>query len=211
MDDKTALEKISGHSLTGLAANALAVGATVVGSDMVIANAPWLAMIPGAIGSIAISRMEARLTENINKLSEDLADVKADNLSENQLAFVMETVSAMFSTVDAKKLGILKEAAKKAAFEPRVVLDHGALLGRVLRNLSTLEIDFLIRNFGHEVRLFEEGREEVDGVVWVNPASEDSMAVSGLLSLGLLLPVGESWADKLAWSRTASKVLALVS
>ncbi len=178
---------------------------------MVIANAPWLAMIPGAIGSIAISRMEARLTENINKLSEDLADVKADNLSENQLAFVMETVSAMFSTVDAKKLGILKEAAKKAAFEPRVVLDHGALLGRVLRNLSTLEIDFLIRNFGHEVRLFEEGREEVDGVVWVNPASEDSMAVSGLLSLGLLLPVGESWADKLAWSRTASKVLALVS
>lgn len=178
---------------------------------MLIANAPWLAVIPGAVGSIATSRMEGRLTEKIKKLSEELAAVKADDLSENQLAFVMDAVSAMFSTVDVKKLDILKEAAKRAALEPKVVQDHGALLARVLRNLSPLEIDFLIRNFGQEVRLFEKGREEVDGVVWVNPASEDSMAVSGLLSLGLLLPVGESWADKLAWTRTASKVLALVS
>lgn len=215
MTEKSNLEKILGHPLTSTAlTGAAALAAAGPLSNVVTAS--LLGVVPAFVDTIASNRAQARTEQTIAALSKDMEElqINIDKLSDNQVAFIESTVASIFTTSDEKKLQILKEAASRVAQHDDLVEDRGAILSRTLREMSTAEIAFLIRYFGAPVFVRNDSSEpqrETTLSPMFTPSSEETTEISGLISLGVLLPVPGPWiATQFDWSRTAGKILAIV-
>ncbi|MBU0749162.1 MAG: hypothetical protein KKG67_20460 [Gammaproteobacteria bacterium] len=216
---QTAVEKITSHPITVAAVG----GATALAAAVAVSPfAPLLGVIPNLVGAISQGRMEERLQKSLDALNDELEalNLRVDQpLSDDQVAFISETVAAMFATADEEKLAYLKEAAKNAALSDPESFNHGAALGRTLRDLTAPEITFIVRHHGKEVLLnnspLEEGepapQTSTDDRVDLYLGTDESMVASGLIGLGILLALPRSWkASQLHWSRLASVIKDLV-
>nr|WP_296020810.1 hypothetical protein [uncultured Acidovorax sp.] len=222
IEKPTAIERITSNAATVAAVG----GATAIGAATLTGPfAPLLGVIPNLVGLIGQSRMEARLQATLTSFNEEIAELRerVDHwLSDDQVAFISETVAAMFVTADEQKLAFLKEAAKNAALSESATFNHGAALGRTLRDLTAQEISFIVLHHGKELLLGnlpnseEEERDDQeahsnDSRLFIPLGSDLSLVASGLISLGMLLPLDHSWrASKLHWTHLAGVVKELV-
>lgn len=217
--DQSTLEKVTSHPITiGAVSGATALAAAAVTGPFV----SLLGVIPNLVGALSQGRMESRLNEALKDLNEQVAELsgRVDNmLSDDQVAFISETVAAMFVTADEEKLAYLKEAAKNAALSDPNSFNHGAALGRTLRDLTAPEIEFIVRHHGKTVLLNNSPLQE--GEAAPNTSTSDrvdlylgtpeSMVASGLIGLGILLALPRSWAaSQLHWSHLATVLKDLV-
>ena len=68
------------------------------------------------------------------------------------------------------------------------------LLSRVIRDMSAEELRFLVENFSYRhIQLSKLVAPDNTEVLQVNPESHDGLIVSGLISMGLLLPAEPTW------------------
>jgi len=88
------------------------------------------------------------------------------------------------------------------------------LLSRIVRDISSEEIDFLLRSFSYKGILLDGRTKESDvyeDVLQVDPTSADSLNVTGLLSLGLLTPPETGFdGGSMYFTAIAGKLIALV-
>lgn len=183
-----------------------------------------VAILPDLIKAIPAQRQAERIEKALLSLKQEFSDlqVRIDDWSDQQYEFVTRMVENILSTADAEKLKLLKLAALNAALNEGAVAMGGALLSRTIRDITAAEAIYLLRNFGKELCIPEHSLTpdekatvlaQMDKVVLAIVESEnDSEIVAGLESLGLLKNGADTYATRnLIWTRTAGKIVALIS
>ncbi|MCY0914039.1 hypothetical protein [Massilia antarctica] len=212
MNKKSALEKVTGHAATSALTNVAAVLAPVVLTGVT----PLVALLPFLVNTLAANRQTARLEECIKSLSEDVARLGVDTtkLSDDQFKLAGECSVALFSTISTVKLDYLKRAVLNAMASPAISSGVSDALGRLVRDISAVETDFVIKAFEYKSVNIDGTivqTERTDTLV-VRPDSTEDMLVGGLIRLGLLYSKGTSWdATMYEWSPLTAKFIALVS
>lgn len=215
---KTTLESVAGHPITG----PLISAATTLGSiSLSGVGAPFLGVIPGLIGSLALGRMENRINETLKLVKADLQSLeeKMHQATDNQLTFLLGSVSSMFSTVDPAKLEILRKAAIESIKDGAKVEGDAAAIARTIQNLTAPEASFLAANFGKMIMLSREPGKgnppspfDTDPVWLIDPQSEYGQLTAGLSAQGILVATQGSWeADRMIWTHLGKQVFDLIS
>lgn len=213
-NEKTKLESIAGHPTTGPILSAAATLGTTVLSGF---GVPFLGVIPGLVGSLAMGRMENRLNNEFKKLNQDLNALEGKMLaaSDQQIAFLLGAVSSMFSTVDAAKLEILRTAAREAIRDESKVEGDAAMLARTIQNLSAPEVGFLVKNFGKNLLMADTPSGPNDNpksANMIDPFSKDGQLITGLSSQGLILITKVGWSGQnITWTPLAKNILNLIT
>ena len=212
MNKKTTLERVSGNIATSAVTNGAAVLAPVVLSGVT----PLVALLPFLVNTLAANRQTARLEECINSLSEEVAKLGLDTtkLSDDQFKLAGECSVALFSTISTVKLDYLKRAVLNAMASPTIANGVSDALGRLIRDISAAETDFVIKAFEYKSVNIDSAIAQTDraDTLVVHPDSTEDMLVGGLIRLGLLYSKGTSWdATMYEWSPLTAKFIALVS
>jgi len=198
----SALEKVAGST------------ATVVGAGVLsIVSGGFAALLPSLFDSLARGRQMARIEESIRELEAGLnaMDQRVQSLTDDQYKVVAESTAAMYSTVDPEKLSILRLAALQAVQRPEAVKGNSDAIGRLLRDLSTSEVRFLIKY--RKCSGVGLGKEEIrtDGRLIIQAGGTEEIAMSGLISLGLLYARSATWdAQMYEWSPLVAKLVELL-
>ncbi len=200
------VEAVAGHPLA-------AAGAGIV-AFLASGTAPLAGLLPSLLDSLARGRQVQRFEQSLKELEAGLNTMHAQvrELSDDQFKVVAEAGSAMFSTVDPRKLDLLKTAALRAVMRPDVVEGVADALSRQLREMSSAEAAFLVRHV-NAAGLFISNEEFADpeGTVRVKPGSDEEIAMSGLMSLGLIYARADTWdAQMFEWSPLAPKLAELL-
>jgi hypothetical protein len=203
----TAVEKIAGSPVTE---SALTVVAAMAGG----AVAP---LLPVLAKSLAAKRQQDRVDAALADISSDLAAVEAQlrTLTDDQYKLINEAVLAVFHTTQEEKLQYLRHAVRNAVSQPSLSEGDSIALGRIVRDLSAQEVAFLLRAFpysGVQVLPPESNSKAEDEMLVVHRDTPEQLHVSGLLSLGVLMPGESSWSGLgvYRWSRYAGKLVALL-
>ena len=205
--DRTALERVSGSLVTESALTVL----------VAIAGGPLAPLLPVLTKSLAAERQRKRVEQALGDIGQVLRDHEAQirDLSDEQYKVINESVLALFQTTHEDKLKYLR-AAVKNAFQLRDIAPQESIaLSRVVRDISADEVAYLMRTFQYAgIHLFAapEDQKFTDNILRVNPKSQDALLVSGLLSLGLLVPAESTYGapNVLRFSNVAAKLLALL-
>ena len=201
----TRLEKISGSvaAESSLAMLAAADGGIVS------------AVLPIIAKSLASERQKKRFELAISDIGDVLKahDHAIRKLSDAQYKLIGEVVLALTQTCDDEKVLYLKMAVKNVLDQSEIQPQEAVMLGRILRDISAEEVAFLIRNFQYEHVLFcEPSHGYDDRVLTVKPNSKEGLIVSGVISMGLLLPAGPTMDQfgLLTFAPLVAKLLALL-
>lgn len=203
---ESALEKISGNLITEAAL-------TVVGA---IAGGPLAPLLPVLAKSLAANRQQARVESALADVQHMLVTLsdKVEVLSDEQYKIVNEAILAMLQTTQTEKLTYLRNVVRNA-LDPQDCSSHDAiLLSRIIRDISSEEVEFLLKSFADEGILLSEPQQvprAADNRILVSPESKDALIVSGLLSLGLLAPPETGWdGGTMIFTRIVAKLIALL-
>ncbi len=203
--EPTMLEKVVSSLPVKGAANTVAVlGATVT---------PFAAFIPFLVETLASGRQAQRLElmfQELTALMEENTE-RLKDITDDQYKVVNEAISAAFYTVDQDKIELLKRAASNAFLNPDVVAQLSDPLSRVIRDISTAEAVFVIRNFGYEL-IVVSGPPLGANTLVIKPNSTEEIILSGLINLGLLYSKKSRW-DVVAfeWSPLVVKLIRLLN
>ncbi|MEL4179742.1 hypothetical protein AABB87_13070 [Roseateles sp. PN1] len=175
-------------------------------------------LLPGLANSIAAKRQEARISAAMQELQEIVArnEQSIRDLSDAQFKLINECVLAVLHTTDEQKIQQLKLAVQNCLTQTELEASEAIILGRVLRDLSAAEIAFLVDTFQYEggIRLVEATEATIDGpsTLRIPINSPSALLVSGLMSLGLLVPSETGWGGtgNMTFSRSCAKLLALL-
>lgn len=147
-------------------------------------------------GALAAGRHKQRVEQILRDLSE-LLEVHSDairDLSDAQYKLVNETVLVVFQTVEDEKLAYLRAAVQNCLSIADLRPLEADVLSRIIRDISADELRFLIEN--KSVERFQisdtEGESEF---VRIPVESREAVIVTGLISLGLLIPGEPTWDD----------------
>jgi len=203
----TAVEQVSGHLTTQTAL-------TVISA---IAAGPLVALLPVLAGSIAAERQKARIEKCLAEISFILQEHSdfIRSLSDEQYKLVNESVLALLQTTDQKKLDYLRSVVANSLTTSNLEFQEAAVLSRVIRDISAEEADYLIRTFQYQgIHLMApaEGQEFTDNILRVDPSTRDALIVSGLMSLGLLIPAEPTYSAPsiLRFSGIVAKLILLL-
>lgn len=203
----TLLERATGNvvaeaTLTGLAA---------------YIGGPLVALVPPLAKSIAARRQFERVQSALEEVARILERHSADieRLTDEQYQLIGEAVAAMLQTTYQEKLNLLRAVIENSFTQAPALAAESTVLSRIIRDISPEEVEFLHRSFSSEgVTLYEaKGNEKFeDKILRVPPRSADATAISGLLSLGLLIPSEPTYAamDVMRFTPLVAKLLALV-
>lgn len=163
---------------------------------------PAAALVPALLGSAANTRMQKRIEETLHHINGELHGMGArlDELSDAQYKLVCETVLTIQRTNDAEKLAYLREIALNSVLEADVDIERTYVLSRVIRDISALELKFVLNCLQYEVigipaakagSGVEDAVQRADfqkyGWHVIEPGEETNNVISGLLSLGLMI------------------------
>jgi len=205
--ERIALERVGGSVVTESALTVL----------VAIAGGPLAPLLPVLTKSLAAERQRKRVEQALADIGQVLQDHEAQirDLSDEQHKIINESVLALFQTSHEDKLKYLR-AAVKNAFELRDIAPQESIaLSRIVRDISPDEVVYLTRTFKYAgIHLFApaKGQEFTDNILRVEPKSRDALLVSGLLSLGLLVPAESTYGapNVLRFSNVVAKLLALL-
>lgn len=171
---------------------------TVVGHPVVragvAATAPILAalnplavLLPVLTDSLAGELQQRRANQSLQIIAKTLQEHKdvLDRLSEAQFHLMTEVVSTTFTTVNEKKLEYLQSAVKNTLRMSDVASLEAALLGRIVRDISSEEAEFFIRNYRFE-KICTAVIKQPDSTLVIPPNTYESLLVLGLERLGVL-------------------------
>lgn len=206
--DPSALERTTGNVVTESALTLLAA----------VAGGPLAPLLPVLAKSLAAERQKARVEQALSEINQVLQNHEADirALNDAQYKIINETVLALLQTTHTEKLKFLRYAVENVLTIPEILPDEAVILSRIVRDISAEEATFLIRTFSYAgILLFalKEGQKPtLDDVLFVDPKSKDSLIVSGLLALGLLVPGDTTYGGPniLRYSALVAKLIALL-
>ena len=186
------------------------IGTLVAGSvggavgGVVSSLIPLLADIPAA------KRHEERVGEVLRELEVTLAqDIGALNLlTDSQFKVLSETVDAIFRTTEYEKIEFLKTIAIRSVSYKDYVAYEAILLSRIVRDITSEELKFLLENFSfNRVHVHSWSEEEhLDSTKKLNDrqklkdkirkekgkyielAEPEALIVNGLVGLGVMEP-----------------------
>lgn len=204
LPEKTNLEAISGSLPSE-------IGATLIAA---FSGTPVAALLPVLMNTLASGRHKERVERAIADMSAELERQKdiLVNITDAQYKLVNETILATLQATDEDKLQYLRNVLSNAVHADEIEPQEADFLSRVIRDMSAKEATFLVNNFHYDrIQLNETtaGASEVK-VFLANPSSEDGMVVTGLISLGLLIPAEPTW-DNSGFHRWSSTVRPLVT
>jgi len=203
----TALERVSGS----LAADA---GLTIIGAVAGGALAPLLPVLAKSLASERQrKRVEATLSEIAGILERHEGVIRG--LSDAQYKLINETVLTLLQTTQKEKLRHLRAVVANTLSESELLPEEASILSRVVRDISVQEIKFLLASFKYVAVALSEREQPKEGpgsdVLSVHPDSREALAVSGLLSLGLVVAGGPTWdLTPLKFTRIVTKLIALL-
>lgn len=206
MNKPSLLEKVASSFPAKGAANAVSVfGATIT---------PLAAFVPFLIETLASGRQAERLEtmfRELRALTEANAE-KLRDLTDDQYKVVNEAISAAFYTIDQEKIEILKRAATNAFLHPDAVTQVSDSLSRVVRDISSAEVAFVICSFGYEKIVVANETANTQTTLAIKPHSSDEVILSGLVNLGLLYPKKSQWDSvPFEWSPLVAKLIRLLN
>ncbi|MGH8729497.1 MAG: hypothetical protein ACREV9_15370 [Burkholderiales bacterium] len=182
-----------------------------------IAGGPLAPLLPVLAKSLASERQRARVEEAFADIGRVLEAHEAQiyDLTDQQYKIINEAVLALFQTTHSEKLKYLRAAVGNALAMRDVQPQEATVLSRVVRDISAEEAAFVIKNFsfdGFHLMAAAEGQQFTDNILRVNPASRDALIISGLLSLGLLLPAEPTYdaPNVLRFSSVVAKLIVLL-
>lgn len=204
LPEKMKLEAVAGSLLTETASTLIAV----------LSGTPISALLPVLSNSLASGRHKQRVENAINDMSTELEKLKTAlvNISDAQYKLINETILATFQATDEAKLVYLRNVLSNAVRSDKIVPQEADFLSRVIRDMSAKEATFLVNNCHYSRIQLNETTADPSKVevLLVDPASEDGMVVTGLISLGLLIPAEPTW-DNSGFHRYSSVVKPLVA
>jgi hypothetical protein len=203
----TVVERVAGNVVAESALTVLAA----------IAGGPLAPLLPVLATSLASERQRARVEEALADIGRvlDAHTNQIRNLTDEQYKIINEVVLALLQTTHTEKLKYLRAAVGNALVLRDVEPQEATVLSRVVRDISAEEATFVIKNFsfdGFHLMAPPPGQEFTDNILRVNPASREALIVSGLLSLGLLLPAEPTYdaPNVLRFSSIVAKLIALL-
>lgn len=202
MDDKTGIEKFTGNLATQTAFTAVAVS-----SGTILA-----ALLPLLNNTLANERFKKRVEKELNEINAILLEQQEhlSSLSDNQFKLINEIVLTTLQTVDEEKLQYLKNSVKNTIAGKNENLDNATQLSRILRDISSKEIVFLIKNREYKYITFDENTKATEDL-GLNPNSEDGVIATGLISLGLIIPGPDLWqGQKYIYSLLVKELVTIV-
>jgi hypothetical protein len=204
----TALERVAGSVVTE-------AGLTALGA---IAGGALAPLLPVLAKSLASERQRKRVEATLIQIAATLQkhERAIQSLSDAQYKLINETVLALLQTTQEEKLSYLRAVVANTLSESELLPEEASILSRVVRDISVEEIRFLLGAFKYigGVALSEQsqpGEGPGSDVRYVNPDSREALAVSGLLSLGLVVAGSPTWdITPLKFTRIVAKLLALL-
>lgn len=200
----TAVEKVADSLPTEAAL-------TLVGA---LSGNPLAALLPVLATSLASERHKRRVE---NELAEINALLKAHerelrNISDAQYKLINETILALLHTTSKEKLAYLRRAVKNSLEIADIQVDEAAVLSRLIRDISAEEADFLISNFSYQRLQLGVAQGTPEDILIVPTGGRHELVVSGLMSLGLVIPGGPTFDDggTLRFSSVVVKLIALL-
>lgn len=200
----TIVEKIAGNV-------AIESTLTVMGSLM---GGPLAPLLPVLAKSLASERQRHRIEGALVEISSVLEahDQVLQNLTDPQYKLINEAILATLHTTSNEKLIYLRSAIRNGLEMPDIQPEESVVLSRVIRDISAEEADFLVQNFSHQRIQFgvTSGSPPV-GVFVVSEGGRNELIVTGLISLGLLIPAGPTMDDQgvMRFSSSVAKLIAL--
>lgn len=182
-----------------------------------VSAGPLAALLPVLAGSLAAERQKLRVEQCFSEIVQLLEEQKelVRNLSDEQYKIVNEAALAVFQTTDQKKLRYLRAAVANVLNTEEIKSQDAAVLARVIRDISADEAEYVMRTFHYAgIHLMAEngGAQLLDKILRVDPDSREALIVSGLMSLGLLVPAEPTWDSPniLRFSGIVSKLIVLL-
>lgn len=203
----TALEKVTSNVVTESLL-------TVVGA---LLGTPMVALLPALSNSLASGRQQKRVESALTQIDAILNahEEALRNLTDSQYKLINEAILALLQTTSPEKIEYLRRAVHNSLDTGEGILAQEAVvLARIVRDISADEADFLVKNFHYErIQLASASSPDDErNVLTVAPDSQESIVITGLVSLGLLLNAESTW-DRMGFIRFSpivAKLLALL-
>lgn len=170
-------EKIAGHPITATGATGLAA--------ITAAATPAAIFLPGLSSSLAAQRHEKRFQRFVNDAIAylDKHEEQLRGITDTQYQLINDAVVSALNTLDERKLEYLRHAISNALYKD-VDPIRSASISRIVRDITAEEADFLLR--AEPYKHVTLAHTDDPDTLQVDPDSRDAVAMSGLLSLGLL-------------------------
>ena len=138
---------------------------------------------------------------------------KLRDLSDGQYKLISEAILAFLQTTSPEKLRYLRYAVQNSLDMPEIQSEEAIVLSRIVRDISAEEADFLLRNFSYQkIQLgFAQG-DIAKNVLIIQSGGREELIVSGLMSLGLVIPSGPTISDGglMRFSNVVAKLIVLL-
>lgn len=204
LEKPSLLEKVSGSLLTGAAATALA---TYIGT-------PLAALLPVLSQTLASERHKKRVEKALKDINQILTrhEDRLKELSDSQYKIINEIILTILQTTEQEKIEYLKLAVKNTFKQDKLTISVATLISRILRDITLDEITFLLRN-AECSRIIFSGQPMNDRELSIDVHSKEGAIVSGLISLGLMVPGAATFDDigRYQYSPLVSDVIDIIS
>ena len=206
LESESILEAFTGNTLSSAEINALAA----------YLGGPLVAVVPSLFSCLASRRHQARVAAAIADISESLSkqEEQIKNLNDEQYKLANELYLALLQTTHTAKIEYLKKAIKNTVGTPDIDAQEAAVLSRVIRDISAEEVEFLKRVFyyHHICMTTPDPNNTGKDIYCVAHDGEESILVSGLAALGILVPgvVTLSGGSNLYFSTITTRLLAIL-
>ena len=194
------------------------LGTSIVATLVAASGGTYLApLVPILVSSLANIRYKKRVEDALGDLDFRLSKYEEAvvNMSDNQFKLVGESINSILHTTEDAKIKILKNAVVNS-INTKDIHDHEAsILGRALRDISSLEFNFLNIHKGFkEITVLvprDEDSESQDGQIVFAPDSEEAQLLAGLVNLNLVILLASGFGGTLNYQYTpiAYKLLEL--
>lgn len=176
-------------AVTTFVASAVAAASTA-SPNLAILN-PWMPLFPALASCAAGALHQKNLNQAMERIQRTFQELGNKNdLSEQQYHLVTEAVSAVFQTINSEKLEYLQRVIKGALELKDLDSQESSLLGRLIRDISAPEADFVCKHFGNDYIYIGKEESRVHKTLSVREHTSESLTVKGLVGLGVLDMLG---------------------
>lgn len=176
-------------------------------------------LLPALVNSIAAKRFSDRVETTIRGINAELtAHVeKVNNISDETFQLLNDIVVTVYSTTDIGKLDYLRRAASNLIADEDIATTVTTQLGRVVRDISFAEIEFIRSTFSKNWVMITDTEEffksNPNGALY-KVKSPEAIMIRSLANLGVMVePMSRSSGEPAItyeFSWLAAKLLALV-
>lgn len=189
------------------------LGLTAVGA---ISGGVLAPLLPILAKSLAAERQRRRVEAAFSDIALVLERHEAAivNLSDEQYKLINETVLTLLQTTQKEKLKYLRAVIENTLTEQQMLPEEATVLSRIVRDISSEEIAFLLRTFQYDGLALTDSPQPAKleyRYLHVPPSSPEALNVSGFISLGIVAGGKYTWdTPLLRFTRIAAKLIALL-